>query len=116
MPSVGPSSMTNLSCISSQDPVFLWRGGQRCYVQPRWMNLLSMHLIVLSAPLWAAVSTPSARPTARPIVSATATASATPTSTPVQVTPVTELSPLQFAAGEWLHDKEIEHGGTVSRA
>jgi hypothetical protein len=48
---------------------------------------------------------------ASPAASPTAT---TPAPPPAEVVkPIAELERLQFAAGDWVHDKEVDHGGTV---
>jgi Protein of unknown function (DUF1579) len=39
-----------------------------------------------------------------------------PTPVPELVRPVAELSSLQFAAGDWVHEKEVDHGGTVGKS
>lgn len=52
-----------------------------------------------------------ALPTARPTASPTATA---PTPEPIQ--PVAELQPLQVAVGDWVHEKEVGHAGSIGTA
>lgn len=41
---------------------------------------------------------------------------ATPTATPEPVQPIPELQDLQFTVGDWVHEKEVSHGGSIGTA
>jgi hypothetical protein len=75
--------------------------------------------MILCSLLWGLLLSPTADP--RPSTSAeVAPTSPSPTVVPSPpappVKPVAELERVQFLAGDWVHEKEVYHGGDVTRA